>query len=314
VTRALPRFGALALLVLSVGCCAHSDPPKIEATAITPGGSPVVLFSDGTWRAAEVRDAAPFALDAAGRIAKVSFARLPVARVLRYVDGDTFRVRFVTPPPACMDVEESLRLLGMDTPEVGDDEALAGEATKLVAALIGDGSIRLAFDYVLRGYYGRLLCYVFLPDRRCLNLLLVAEGMATVYPNEELHLHARLRQAEAEARNARMGIWGRDHGGVRVRDVRNDGAAEHVVLTNESRLPVNLAGWMLRDEAGTELALPGLTLRPGEWVRLYSGADGVADPPRSYILTERNVWNNGGDTATLVDDTGAVVDRYSYPE
>jgi len=54
-------------------------------------------------------------------------------------------------------------------------------------------------------------------------------------------------------------------------------------------------------------------LEPGASVRIYSGRDGLEDPPRAYYLLKENIWGNDGDTALLYDREGELVDTYRYP-
>jgi len=304
----------VAGVLLMAGACLEPRTAEGITTAVTPDGRSVLLLPDGTWRLAEEAGARRFDLGENGRLPSVVAATLPLARVVRVVDGDTIRVQFVSAPPACMEVEESIRLLGVDTPELRDHEPYALEAKQFVLDLIGDARVRLSFDYVLRDRYHRLLAYVFLPDRRCLNLLLVEEGMGVVYPNEDILLYGRLRECETRAREKGLGLWGAGTGNVRIRAVHNEGSLEYVVVFNDSDTPVNLRGWQLRDAHGNVLVLPGVTLAPGDACRFHSGAGGAHDPPRSFVLTDKNIWGNSGDTASLFDPEGVLVDRLSYPE
>jgi endonuclease YncB( thermonuclease family) len=116
-------------------------------------------------------------------------------------DGDTFRA---------VDGEK-VRLIGVNTPELGKDgapdEPLAAEARAQLLNLSGQG-FRLQFDAERRDRYGRVLAHVFLPDGRNAAAILLQQGLATT-----LHIPPNLgngdcyRRVEQTARAARRGVW-----------------------------------------------------------------------------------------------------------
>jgi micrococcal nuclease len=121
------------------------------------------------------------------------------------VDGDTFHVlrggRDVT-----------IRLIGIDTPEVGwygaRPECYGASAGRYVRRLLDGQRVGLRFDRDRIDPYGRTLAYAYLEDGRLLNVLLVRRGFAevTIYePNDRLE--PRLRAAESAARKAGRGLW-----------------------------------------------------------------------------------------------------------
>lgn len=96
--------------------------------------------------------------------------------VIRVIDGDTLKVRR-------RGKDLSVRLIGIDTPEVGRHRVNPGSdgwrATMFVYGLLEDNpQVRLEFDREREDKYGRTLAYVYLPDGRMLNRLLLEEGRA----------------------------------------------------------------------------------------------------------------------------------------
>lgn len=98
--------------------------------------------------------------------------------VSKITDGDTFH---------CVTKGEDItvRLIGIDTPEMPTPE---GKAAKAVTAKLipVDTVVRLELDVQALDYFHRTLAYVYLPDGRMLNEVLLIEGMAvimTVPPN-----------------------------------------------------------------------------------------------------------------------------------
>jgi len=135
--------------------------------------------------------------------------------VERVIDGDTF---------VCSG--EKVRLIGVDTPEsrinrrvykqriLGDVRTiikLGLMAKRFTERLIPPGTrVRLEFDVQKRDRYGRLLAYVYLPDGRMLNEILLREGYAmllTIPPNTKYV--ERFRRAYRYARESGKGLWNR---------------------------------------------------------------------------------------------------------
>jgi endonuclease YncB( thermonuclease family) len=115
--------------------------------------------------------------------------------VAKVVDGDTVRLTD----------GESVRLLGIDTPERG--EPLYREATEALAFLVSRRDVRLEFAGNRRDHYKRLLAHLWLSDT-LVSEQMVRTGMARVYiwPPDTLH-YGRLLAAQTEARRIGVGIW-----------------------------------------------------------------------------------------------------------
>lgn len=141
-------------------------------------------------------------------------AWLEPARVVKHVDGDTLRV--------VLDggAEESVRLIGIDTPEsTNQKEPWGREASELTKSLAPIGSeVYLEYDAEARDRYGRLLAYVWLEPTdtgaesavrsKMLNARIALAGFAsplTIQPNSKYaHLFARY---VIEARDGEAGMW-----------------------------------------------------------------------------------------------------------
>ncbi len=129
------------------------------------------------------------------------------AEVLRVVDGDTIEVRIGS-------VDETVRLLGIDTPESVDPrspvECFGREASEHTASMLPPGSeVRLVRDVEGRDRFDRLLAYVYRSDDGTfVNLALVREGFAAVltYPPNVAHAD-ELTAAAAQARDDGRGLW-----------------------------------------------------------------------------------------------------------
>jgi len=145
--------------------------------------------------------------------------RVP-CKVVKVYDGDTFRCRLESGE------EVKVRLIGIDTPEsrrnrkayrdaersgksVEEIIRLGKKASEFTKRLIPPGTIvYLETDVQLHDRYGRLLAYVYLPDGRMLNEVLVEEGYATVYtfpPN--VKYAERFVELQRKAMMERKGLW-----------------------------------------------------------------------------------------------------------
>jgi micrococcal nuclease len=116
------------------------------------------------------------------------------------IDGDTIRLEGIG----------SVRLIGLDAPDVYRGvECFGREAADFADRLMPPGTrVRYRAGVERRDRYGRLLAYVWLPDGRMLNRLLVDEGYAqplTIPPNVAF---ADSFQAGARAaRQEDLGMW-----------------------------------------------------------------------------------------------------------
>jgi micrococcal nuclease len=92
--------------------------------------------------------------------------------VTEVIDGDTFYCRFG------ITQTEKIRLIGVDAPELNTHE---GQIAKNVTEYLTKGkTVTIETDVLKRDKYDRILAYVFLPDGKMLNVLLIQEGYATV--------------------------------------------------------------------------------------------------------------------------------------
>jgi micrococcal nuclease len=266
------------------------------------------------------------------------------ATVTRVVDGDTVEVELAD------GTTDEVRLIGVDTPEVysentpgefGLPETEAGRdclrrfgerASEFARERLAGQQVRLVPDPNLdeRGYYGRLLAYVYV-DGVSFNHRLVETGHARVFESDFTDRAAYERSA-ADAREADRGLWAcaTDTGagtaeatvsasGLTVVRVNADAAGpdgenlndEYVVFEDAGEEPLALDGWTVTDEADHGYTFAGGTLAPGERVRLHTGSGTDGDGDR-YWGESSPVWNNGGDTVTVRDGAGTVVLKESY--
>lgn len=128
------------------------------------------------------------------------------AEVTAVVDGDTVVVALADGRT------ETVRLLGVDTPETVDPEepveCFGPEASAYTHTRLEGRHVRLETDRQRRDRYGRLLAYVEVDGVR-FNDELLRLGYATLLVIPPNGAHARaLLTAELDARTAGRGLWG----------------------------------------------------------------------------------------------------------
>lgn len=128
-------------------------------------------------------------------------------KVIKFEDGDTISV----------DIEgkkESIRLIGVDTPETKDPrkpvQCYGQAASNFTKNLIGNNSVKLVSDSTNsdRDRYNRLLRYVYLPDGTLVNAEIIKQGFGFAYLSFQFEKMDEFKQYEQNARNYNLGLWG----------------------------------------------------------------------------------------------------------
>lgn len=227
------------------------------------------------------------------------------------IDGDSLRVS--------VDGETlEVRLDGINAPE--SDECLAEEARTRLRQLSDAGVVVEATGI---DQFGRTLALVHgtQSESELLNEAMVAEGLAIASTGGDWS--ERFIAAEAEARQARRGIWNPNACGPAVEaDLRikfsqpNPPGAdrpddEFITLHNEGAELIDLSGFVLRDESSSNrFTIPdGTSLAPDASLDVWTGCE----PPSGVgWCSDTPIWNNGGDSALLLSPSGNVVAHARY--
>lgn len=128
-------------------------------------------------------------------------------KVLKDVDGDTIVVDM-------NGKQETIRLIGVDTPETHDPrknvQCYGVVAASYTKRTLTGNSVRLQADQKTtdRDRYGRLLRYVYLPDGSLFNQTLISEGYGFYYPYFPFTKQTEFSNAQKDAQNAKKGLWG----------------------------------------------------------------------------------------------------------
>lgn len=131
-------------------------------------------------------------------------------RVVKVIDGDTIQVEI-------SGKIETLRLIGIDTPELVDPrkpvQCFAKEAFDKAKETLNGKSVQLEADLTQgeRDKYQRLLRYVFLENGINFNQFMIVQGFAHEYTYRVPYKYQlEFKQAERQAREKKLGLWADD--------------------------------------------------------------------------------------------------------
>ena len=195
---------ALALGIAAVGCLPPAGAPTREAS---PTASPTPTQTAGprprptpTPTRTPVPTFVPTLLVTPGTPTP---GPLVDGLVVVATDGDVMTVILDGKP-------EQVRLLGVDTPEVyRTPECFGQEAASFTSSLVPPGTVvHLEKDVSDLDSQGRVLRYVYLPDGRMLNALLLAQGYArAAVADPDVKYRSQFLDLERQARDAGLGLW-----------------------------------------------------------------------------------------------------------
>lgn len=139
------------------------------------------------------------------------------AKITAAVDGDTVRIQFLGDIPEDCSEKETVRLIGVNTPELNlykdeEPEYFSEEAYRYTNSYYKE-EVLIELDEVtgLRDRYGRLLAYVWLCNTTMLNKNLIEDGYGRYYdafPFRSEYM-CEFLLAETDARQNKRGMWGK---------------------------------------------------------------------------------------------------------
>lgn len=207
--------------------------------------------------------------------------------VKKVVDGDTIKA----------DVngkEESIRLLGVNTPE--KNKPYYKEAKDFLINEIENKTIVVISDSEDRDRYDRLLRYVFFHDR-LINIEIIENGFATTFMLDDLKYGDKFVNGEDFARKNERGLWkkSQDKCSLCIRLVSLNAIEDYFIIRNDCDYYCNLSGWIVKDDANHFFQLNDL--------------DRGEEKEYRY---KTEVWNDDGDRFFMRDEKGLLVIFYSY--
>lgn len=126
--------------------------------------------------------------------------------VTEFIDGDTITVDM-------NGQDETLRFIGVDTPETHDPrkavQCFGLAAAEFTKNLIGNNRVRLEADPLNtnRDRYDRLLRYIYLPDGRLVNAEIIKNGYGFAYLGFPFTKSEEFASYEKNAREQNIGLW-----------------------------------------------------------------------------------------------------------
>ncbi len=127
-------------------------------------------------------------------------------KVIKIIDGDTITVEI-------NNQIETVRLLGIDTPEIPNSYKPKGcfgtEANQKTKELLENKNVYLVPDPLSsnRDKYNRLLRYIFLENGYFINAELLKEGYAYNYIYEPFQFMKEFNRLENLAKTNKIGLW-----------------------------------------------------------------------------------------------------------
>ena len=113
--------------------------------------------------------------------------------------------------------ERRVRLLGIDTPEIKEQQPFAQEAKAYTKDRCDDKDIWISYEPggEKEDHYGRLLCFVWVPAEGgdgylCINEGIVEAGYARAYQpgkGKQLHNWDKMVELQSAARKEKRGVW-----------------------------------------------------------------------------------------------------------
>lgn len=257
------------------------------------------------------------------------------AVVTRTMDGDTLAVRYSDGK------EETVRVLGIDTPETEDHGNWGSEfsgisdpsyltewglkASEHTRSLAKGKSVTLTADCQAEDYdqYGRLLSYVDI-EGSDLGATLIKEGYARVYTAQAFERKSQYLSLQSEAQRSRTGLWNteqkpdeKETGPVAITKVQYDPPGEDrenlngefvVLSSTETR---DLYGWTISDNSGNLYTFRHVVITPDSPITLHAGR-GTPTTTDLYWNLDEPLLGNNGDSVTLRDSDRNVIALYQW--
>jgi len=222
------------------------------------------------------------------------------AFVERVIDGDT----------VVIDSGESVRLLGINTPERG--ERYYDEAAEFLGDIVFNKTVELEYSAKKYDQYGRLLAYLYFNGRN-VNLELIKNGFANVYILDDRKNEGVLRKAWEECIEENVGICKKSEDVcsdcIQLKEF--DYKKEIVIFHNRCSFNCDMEGWEIKDEGRKNYFFQDFKLGSGKQISIIVG-EGTDTDSTLYWSNEDYVWTRAGDTLFFRDKKGGLVLWRSY--
>ena len=213
--------------------------------------------------------------------------------VVRVVDGDTLK----------LDSGETIRLLGINTPE--KKEKYYAEAKAFLQSRVENKSIELKRRGIDK--YRRTLGHVFI-DGEYVNLEIVEQGFANVYVLEYEPYEPILRKAweQCVESNTNLCEHSQDTCASCIVLYEFSQKEQKFTLKNQCERNCDLTKWVIKEEGRKWFALPSFILESGKDVEIIC-ANEQSNSNQIFLEGCKELWTSTGDTLYLRDASGKLV-------
>ncbi|MDP2925513.1 MAG: thermonuclease family protein [Nanoarchaeota archaeon] len=208
------------------------------------------------------------------------------AVLTRVVDGDTIKVNI-------NETEETIRLLGINTPEKG--KAFSNEAKNFLKQFENE-NIKLLRDKEDIDRYKRKLRYVLYNDR-LLNVEILENGYATSFMLDELKFKDKFVSAEKYAKDNEKTLWkkSKDVCSDCIELIELNPEEDYFIIENSCNHDCSLINWSVKDDANHFFNIESLKAKHSKTYK-----------------SDKEVWNDDKDRFFLRDNKGELVVFYEY--
>lgn len=201
-------FGAISLAGVTYSDTPEQPPVQIEAKTETNTPAPEVVVPVKIPEVTSVKNVTSEVIEKPIVIVSPTLATQEIYYVVtKIIDGDTLSIDI-------NGIKETLRLIGINTPETVDPrkpvECFGKEASAKANELLSGKRIRIEKDPTQgdRDKYGRLLAYVYREDGLFFNKKMIEEGYAYEYTyNLPYKYQAEFKEEQRMAKVAKKGLW-----------------------------------------------------------------------------------------------------------
>ena len=215
--------------------------------------------------------------------------------ISRIVDGDT-----------AIGNNESIRLLGINTPERG--ERYYSGAKEFLEKEILNKTVQLKFGKDRKDLYNRTLAYIFL-DGKNVNSGVIKSGFANYYfPAGKDAYYKSFKEDWNECLKREINVCekSRDICSSCITLKEFDYKKEKIIFQNKCSFQCDLTNWEIKDEGRKKFIFPEFILDGNMEIAIHVG-DGKNGKSDLFWTGETYVWTKTGDTLFLRDSEGKLV-------
>jgi hypothetical protein len=230
----------------------------------------------------------------------VDFEQYETVNVTRVIDGDTIEISS----------GETVRLLGIDTPERG--KTYYNEAIEFLKSNIDGQEIVLEKGIEDRDKYGRVLRHVFLGNIH-INKLMIQEGYANPYflNNKKYEKEFREVWSKCVQENKRLCEKSTEMCASCIELESFDYKEQTFTLYNSCNVECEISDWLVKDEGRRIFHIPEFVLGSGNSIDIIC-SESIDNLDEIYLNECSEIWTNTGDTLYLRDNNEKLVLYENY--